>query len=68
VADQPPSAPQYGDLQSNPDSVLAKPPAAFDGADPGMHDYCKHAAASQLGYQDGTSDGRCNKGASGQQA
>ena len=68
VAARSPRGLGFAGLESNPDSALATPPAAFDGAAPGMHPYCKHAAVSQLGYQDGTSDGRCNKGASGQQA
>jgi hypothetical protein len=68
AADQPPSAPEYGDLQSNPDSALAKLLAASDDAMPGTKAYYKPDVGSQLDCRDGTSDGRRNKDASGQQA
>ncbi len=57
-----------GGRENNPDSALATPPAAFVGATPGTTAYCKRVAGSLLDCRDGTSDGRCNKGASGQQA
>jgi hypothetical protein len=52
--------------QSNPDSALATPPASYGDATSGSPAYYRHVAVSQLDYWDGTSDGRCNKGASGQ--
>src|ERR1035437_5867452 len=54
--------------KSNLDSALATPPAAYGDATTGSPSYYRHVAVSQLDYRDGTSDGRCNKGASGQQA
>ncbi len=68
AADQPPSAPEYGDLQSNPDSVLARPPVSFGDATPGTQAYCKPAGGNQLGCRNGASDGRRNRDVSEQQA
>jgi hypothetical protein len=66
-ADRPPSAPEYGDLRSNPDSVNAKPPVSFGDATPGTQAYCRPAGGNQLDCPDGTSDDRRNRDASGQE-
>jgi hypothetical protein len=58
----------YDGRKSNPDSALATPPASYGDAATGSPAYCRHVAVSQLDYRDGTSDGRCNMGASGQLA
>jgi hypothetical protein len=39
VAARSPRGLRFAGLESNPDSALATPPAAFDGAAPGMHAY-----------------------------
>ena len=54
--------------KSSPDSAPATPPAAFADAKPGTQACCTPVVGNQLDCQDGTSDGRCNKDASGQQA
>ena len=66
--DQPPSAPEYGDLQSNPDSALARPPVSSGDATPDTQAYCKPAGENLLGCRDGTSDDRHNRDVSEQQA
>ena len=60
--------PESAGRKSNPDSALATPTASYGDAATGSPAYYRHAAVSQLDCRGGTSDGRCNKGASGQQA
>ena len=68
AADQPPSAPEYGGLQSNLDSALAKMPVSSGDEMPGTQAYCKPAGGNQLGCRDGTSYDRRNRDASERQA
>jgi hypothetical protein len=63
-----PRGPGSADRKSNPDSALATPPASYGDATTGTPAYCKPVVGSPLDCRDGTSDGRCNKGASGQLA
>jgi hypothetical protein len=67
-ADQAQSVPESGARQSNPDSALATPPASYGDATTGKKACRKPVVGSQLDFRGGTSDGRYNKGASGQLA
>jgi hypothetical protein len=48
--------------------ATATQPASSAGARTGTQAYCNPVVGNQLDCRDGTSDGRCNKGASGQLA
>jgi hypothetical protein len=61
-------APGFVGRESSPDFASATPIASAGGATTGTPDDCKPVVGNQLDCRDGTSDGRRNRDASGQQA
>jgi hypothetical protein len=63
-----PPAPEFAAPERHPGSALATPLASSAAATPHTPPYRRHVVVSLFDYRDETSDGRCNKDASGQQA
>ncbi len=63
-----PHAPTCAAPESSPDSAPATAPASSAAATPDTPPYRRHVVVSLFDYRDETSNGRCNKDASGQQA
>jgi hypothetical protein len=62
-----PHGPGSAGRKINQDAAPATPPAAYADAATGTQACCKPVVGIQLDGRGGTGDGRCNKGASGQQ-